>query len=791
MLGRTLSHYLIESRLGEEGMGAVYLARDLALGRQAALKVVTNALDSDLRDRFLREAEASARLQHPAIATFYESGEADGQAFIAMEYVRGRTLRELLAGGALPVDTAIALTSALLEALNHAHAAGILHRDIKPENIIVTPEGTPKLLDFGLAKALAGAAAESAATVQNLTGGRILGTVGYMSPEQLRGDDLDASSDLFAVGALLYEMASGRPAFPGAHATERIAAILTKDPAPLAGPAEAGQHHEVWPIVQRALAKQPHERYQSAAAMLSDLRALQEEGSVRPSSTLPQTLAILDFRNLSRQSDDDWIGSGVAESLSADLARVAGLTVVGREKLLATARTRADAASGDQSSDALALGSVLGCRWIVLGSYQRLGPMLRVTTQLTEVGTGDVVAAEKLDGPVDTLFNMQDRLSQAILASLNLTLPTPVAGVVVARDLQAFEYYARGRRLWQRLEKGTFQQAGELYEKAIQQEPQHAAALSGLAALHAMRFTFTTDNAELQKAANYATRAIAADPHLADPHVWLGYSLMRWNRMEEALAEERQAAELDPDNGYPPYFAGCVQLFSGHAAEAIPWFQKAVKREPPHGFAYVGLGWAHLALGNLKECQWCIERAIALEHVPGAAPTAGASGYLGECLRLLGQLPEARAACMAGIEAAERSDHMYRDTYRAVSLCALGRTALDQGDMVAAHAALTQVVAHIRGRERTLGGGFLVVQALAGLARAGDGGESFAQASRLFETRDRYNFSVLQTCDESTTLVELARAAQAFGLPADAMLVRARDAGSYEARLLLEEGVSR
>ena len=239
MLGRTLSHYLIESRLGEGGMGAVYLARDLALGRSAALKVVTNAVDADLRDRFFREAEASARLQHPAIATFYESSEADGQAFIAMEYVRGSTLRELLARGPLPVDTAIALTSALLEALNHAHAAGILHRDIKPENIIVTPDGAPKLLDFGLAKGLADAAGESDATVQNLTGGRILGTVGYMSPEQLRGEHLDAASDLFAVGAVLYEMVSGRPAFPGAHASERIAAILSKDPAPLTGPARS------------------------------------------------------------------------------------------------------------------------------------------------------------------------------------------------------------------------------------------------------------------------------------------------------------------------------------------------------------------------------------------------------------------------------------------------------------------------------------------------------------------------------------------------------------------------
>jgi tetratricopeptide (TPR) repeat protein len=257
--------------------------------------------------------------------------------------------------------------------------------------------------------------------------------------------------------------------------------------------------------------------------------------------------------------------------------------------------------------------------------------------------------------------------------------------------------------------------------------------------------------------------------------------------MDEALTEELRAAELDPDNGYPPYFAACVHQFSGQPAEAIPFFQRAVKREPPHGFAWLGLASAHQSLGNLTEAKWCVERAIALEKEPGAAPTAGASGYLGECLRLMGQLHEARAACLAGIETAERSDHMYRDTFRAVSLCCLARTALDQVDHPAAHAALTQVLAQIRGRERTLGGGYLVVQALAGLTRAGAGPDSFEEAQRLFEGRDRYNFSLLWTCNDETTLVELARAARTLSRPYRGLLERAVAAGAYEARALLEQ----
>jgi serine/threonine protein kinase len=782
VLGQTLAHYRIESRLGEGGMGTVYLARDLALGRQAALKVVANNVEPELRERLLLEAEAGARLQHPAIATFYESSEVAEGAFIAMEYVRGRTLREVLGGGPVPAGTAIAISCALLEALHHAHAAGILHRDIKPENVILTESGTPKLLDFGLAKALRAARRSDDATVANLTGGRIVGTVGYMSPEQLRGEDLEPASDLFALGAVVYELISGRPAFPGSHATERIAAILSQDPAPLAG---VTVPPALWPVIQRALTKDPAGRYQSASAMLSDLRAINEGATV--SSSLPQSLAVLDFRNLAGSSDDDWIGSGIAESVSADLSGVPGLALVGREKMLTTMRSKA-ADAINHTANALTLGSILGCRWILLGSFQRLGTALRLTSQLTDVATGEVVAAEKLDGPVDTLFEMQDRLSRAVLFSLHLKLPTPAQGVIQRRDLRAFECYARGRRLFQRLEKGTFEQARELYEQAIREEPNHAEALSGLAALHAMRFTFTTDNAELDQASDYARRSIAAEPRRADPYVWLGYALMRHGRMDEALEVVLRANDLNPDDDYPQYFAGCIQQFRGRPAAALPFLQEAVERRSLHGFAWLALGCVHQSLGNLKECEWCLERAIAIEHEPGATPTAGASGLLGDCLRLQGRLSEAREACLAGIDAAERSDHMYRDTFRGISLCCLARTALDQGDAAAAHAALIQVLAHVRGRERTLGGGFLAVQALAGLARAGDGAPSLAEAVRLFRDRDRFNFSLLWTCNDETTLVELARSARALGLPDDGMLERARDAGSYEARILLEKG---
>ena len=781
MIGRTLSHYLIEQRLGAGGMGSVYRARDLALGRDVAIKVVTDSLDEEMRERLLREAETSARLQHPVIATFFEAGRADDVAFIAMEYVRGPTLRDRLGRGPFAPDEAVAISSALLEALHHAHTTGILHRDIKPENVMLTGAGTPKLLDFGLAKALAPSATGDEGTVLDLSGDRIAGTVGYMSPEQLEGLDLDARSDLFAVGALLYELIAGRPAFPGATVTERIAAILTRDPPPLTGPGVRPPLNE---IVRRALARNRDDRYPSASALLSDLRSSSSSAALAP---LPQTLAVLDLRNLAGRADDDWIGSGVAETLTADLARVSGLTVVSRDKVLKTAR-QALAADAAGAPDLFELGGRLGCRWVLSGSYQRIGSVIRLTTTLAEVGTGRVIASEKLDGSMDGIFDMQDRLSQAVITSLSLRVPAP-AVAAESPSLSAFEYYARGRRLFQRLEKGTFDQARELYEKAVEVAPDHAAALSGLAGLHAMRFTFTTDAQELERAAEYARRSIAADPQLGDPHVWLGYALLRQGRMDEALNEERKAAELDPANGYAPYFAAAVEQFRDRPAAAIPFFQRAVTLDPPHAFAWVGLGWAHLALGSPGEARWCIEQAMDLEKKPGTAPTPGAGVYLGECLRLSGRLNDARAACLAGLDAVERSDHMYRDSFRAVALCSLARIALDSGDTAAAVAALHQVVAHLGGRPRTLGGGFLMVQALAGLARAGEDAQRYEDAVRMFTCRDRFSFSILWTCDEATTLVELGRAAIGLGRPdGPRLLAQARQAASLEARMIIEKG---
>ena len=768
MIGRILSHYRIEKPLGAGGMGEVFLARDLALGRMAAVKVLSSDLSPDARDRLFREAEASARLQHPAIATFYESGESNGTAFLAMEYVDGETLRDRLRRGPLPLGKTLSITAALLEALGHAHAAGVLHRDLKPENVMVTPDDLGKLLDFGIARVREEPeeTGEDSATEVALTApGAVIGTIGYMSPEQLKGQPLDERSDLFSLGAVLFEMLSGRPAFPGDSAAERIAAILDADRASWSSEVSA----EAAAVLSRALARDPERRYPTAAAFLADVRAL---ASGELPASLPDTLAIPDFVNLSRNPDDEWIGSGFAESLATDLARLPGVTLVARDKV-----RRASA----EGRDARELGRALGCRWVLSGGFQRVGPRLRVTAALEDGATGQSVFAEKFDGVLDDLFALQDRLATRAAEELAAgTRPRPSRP---APRIDVYERHARGRRFFHRLEKGTMDHARTLFEEAAGADPEYAPALAGLAAVHAMRFPFQTDRRELEISEVYARRAISADPELAEPRVWLGYSLCRLGRHDEAFAQESRAMELDPTSVFAPYFAAFCVVHIGRGEEGARLFQRTVELDPRHGFAWLGLGWTHLDLGRPAEARWCLERAVAIEGESGLGPTAGVAGYLGECLRRSGDLGGARAACLRGLDAVERSDNMYRDTFRGVSLCALGRTALEQRDAETAHAAFTQATAHLRGRPRALGGGHLLVQALSGLSRAGSGSAALDEALALFGNRHGYSFDVMWCCTEDLTLLELSRAAAAAGRSAEAADLRDRAiaAGSREA----------
>ncbi len=351
---------------------------------------------------------------------------------------------------------------------------------------------------------------------------------------------------------------------------------------------------------------------------------------------------------------------------------------------------------------------------------------------------------------------MQDRLAAEALRSLNLTAATPEPDASSGPHLDAYECYARGRRFYFRLEKGTFDQARELYEQAVAIDPDYAPALAGIAGVHAMRFIFTTDSKDLEASIDFARRAIAADPKIADAHIWLGYSLIRRHETEAGIEEEATAMELDPANPFAPYFRACALAFDGRSAEAVPFFQRAIDVDRKHVWSWLGLGMCHLEVGNAAEARWSLEQAVALEREHPAGPTVGVSGYLGESLRRAGDLAGARARCLEGLDAIEKSDHMYRDTMRALCLCVLGRTALEQDDVSAARAAFHQAASHLRGRPRALGGGHLLVQALAGLVRAGEDVSILEDARALFQKRSGFDFSLFWLCNDEVTAGELS-----------------------------------
>jgi TolB-like protein len=464
-------------------------------------------------------------------------------------------------------------------------------------------------------------------------------------------------------------------------------------------------------------------------------------------SPIERSVAVMTFANITREPTDDWIGTGIAESLAADLNGFVAARLVPRARV-------AGAVAADPKASPSALGTRLGCRWAVSGSFQKLGAALRVVMELTHVPTERSVFVEKVDGTLDDLFAIQDRLGERVAAGLELGERTGPSAAAAAPALGAYECYTRGRQHWIRMAKGEFDRAHELYDEAVRQEPGYAEALAGLGAVHALRFTFPTDRAELDAAIGYTGRALECDANHVEAHVWRAYALWRKDELDGALAAIERAEGHDPPGPYPPNFHACKLLSMSRPEPALPLYQKAVDLSPGFGFAWLGLGWTHERLGHPDEARFCLERAIELE-TRGFHATAGAGGYLGEVLRRAGRLDAARAACLAGLEAVEKSDHMYRDTFRAICLNALGRVSLERGEAEAARAAYQQCVLHLGGRPRTLGGGHLACQALAGLARAGGDPGALEQARRAYADRAPGDWSWLWLCEDWMTLEDL------------------------------------
>ncbi|MDX1578590.1 MAG: protein kinase, partial [Gemmatimonadota bacterium] len=586
MIGRTVSHYEILEQLGAGGMGVVYKARDTRLGRIVALKFLPPQFrDDEMRQRFLREAQAAANLDHPSICTIHDIDEApDVGPFIVMGYYAGQTLRDKLRQGPVSTELALRWARQILDGLIAAHAEGVVHRDIKPANVLVTDRDEVKILDFGLAK-VAGA-------TQVTRTGTTLGTLGYMSPEQLAGGEIGQQTDIWAFGVLLVEMLAGTSPFAGKTEGAVIHNILhgqIPEPTKL----RAGLPPELDRIVGRCLARDVGERYTSAQQVAADLDALPLPGADRSAAGLPgpasgedptlpavtavtavtaveevgevaavepepaEALAVLDFLNYSGDADTDWLSSGIAESVTVDSKKLVPMPVVARGRV-----AQAVAARGDVPRDEAAareLGETLGARWVVWGGFQRAGEALRVTAHFLDTTESEPVGSVKLDGTMTEVFELQDRIIESLADGLDVVLADSRkrrVGSPRTSDLEAFEHCARGRQLIWQLDPSNFGEAKASLEKAIEIDPSYALAYSGLGQLFSMRFIRSTDREDLDRAIENLQRATELDQELADPHLWLAYDYARLGRFEEAIAHGRQAVELDAEESMGHYFLG-------------------------------------------------------------------------------------------------------------------------------------------------------------------------------------------------------------------------------------------
>lgn len=681
MVGTTVQHYRIIERLGSGGMGEVYRADDLRLGRPVALKFLPPSLkaDPESRARLLNEAKAASMLRSPNIAVTYDIGESDGSDFIAMEYVDGETLAARLSKGPLPVREAVQAAIQTADALDEAHSRGIVHRDIKSANLMRTARGLIKVLDFGLAKIAP--AGDTDITRANMTmAGMIVGTVSYMAPEQALGKSVDHRADLFSLGVVLFELLTGRVPFEGTTPTEIIDHILHQDPPPVSRYV-SGVPPALDGIVKRALEKPPSFRYQSAREMYTDLKAVAAQLDLVAARTsrisvapAPQgtaigcCVAVMTFANITKEPADDWIGTGIAETVSSDLKNVHNLSVIGRARVYDALRNLSSDAHLNDSL-AIDIGRRLGATWVVVGGYQRLGTMIRITANFVEVATGEVQRTVKVDGRIDDIFALQDKIVYELTQGLNVALQgTEVAGIErqETRSVEAYESYARGMMNMRQATRESMDRAIGAFEEATRHDPEYANAWAALGAVYGLKGTFMSMPEMIDRAIELERRALAIDPELADAHMWLGSSLLDLGHVDEALAEIGEAIRLEPDNGQARQTrARALWIGKGDFAAAIPEFERSIELNPEYGYSYLQLSLLLAWEGQLARAEDISRHAVDLQeqYISGTAglQIVGAHGRLGYVYYLQGRYEEALKEYERELAFINSSDHALRE----------------------------------------------------------------------------------------------------------------------------------
>jgi serine/threonine protein kinase/tetratricopeptide (TPR) repeat protein len=698
--GIRLGPYEVLALLGAGGMAEVYRARDTRLGREVAIKVVSEALgaNSDFVERFEREARLVGSVTHPNVVALHDVGVYDGKPYFVTELLHGETLRTRLGKGPVPMPTALDWATQMAQGLAAAHARGIVHRDLKPENVLVTREGHVKLLDFGIAKVIAaahdpqwvdGAASHDLLqeTVSSTPGktstGFVIGTPGYMSPEQLQGDPVDARTDLFSLGAVLHELLSGQRAFPGSSAVESSYAILHHEPQPL----PTSTPPAVAQVVRRCLEKDPDRRFQSARDLAFHLEVLRapttapvvtrgstgtgvnrwwwagvavallvgvgsvlwgtalrgggvKPGAAQPAAAIP-SIAVLPFVNLSSDKEQEYFSDGITEELLDALARVKGLKVAGRASSFQFK---------GKNEDLRKVGETLGVTSIVEGSVRKQGNQVRITAELIQVADGFHLWSRTYDGDLTNVFDLQEKIARAITSELRVVLQgdqqtrlVPVA----TRNAEAYALYLQATAIFNRRDGLRFPDGIAELEQALRLDPGYARGWSRLATLWVLTPIYKPSDIQsaLAAADKAAQRAIELDPSLAEPHAVLGLALSHRRRFLESDAAYRRALDLDPDDVTANFWFATNLIIEGYVRGGNKHLDRALAVDPMYPNALNWRSLTALVEGDVDLAERLSRRA----RDAGLAYVGITGSYIAE---LRGRRQEALAGLIEGLASA-------------------------------------------------------------------------------------------------------------------------------------------
>jgi serine/threonine protein kinase/Flp pilus assembly protein TadD len=566
--------YRIDRELGRGGMATVYLAHDVRHNRRVALKVLHPELSTSIGpDRFLREIELAARLNHPHIVPLFDSGESGGHLYFVMPVVEGETLRDrLMRDGQIPLDESLQLVRGIAAALDYAHRQNIVHRDIKPENVMLQ-DGEAIVMDFGIGKAVSVAANDTLTQT-----GTVVGTPAYVSPEQAAGENrIDGRSDQYSLGCVLFEMLSGRKPFTGPTAQSVISKRFT-DPVPSLRAVFEKTPDEVEAALLRALSKEPVDRFATTAEFARALVATHlttPDGSPLQGGGAGKSIAVLPFTNMSADPEGDFFADGIADEIITALSKVKALRVV--------SRTSSFTFKG-KNDDIREIGRKLQVSTILEGSIRKAGKRLRLNAQLVRTNDSSQLWAERYDRELDDVFAIQDEIASSIVSALRVVLTEDEKKAiehVPTTNVEAYEFYLRGRQFFHQHRRRALEFAMQMFDRAIELDPGYALAHCGVADCSSFLYQYYYASQEnLNRAQSASRRALELAPHLAEAHASRGLAVSLTGQFEDAEKEFLEALRLDPKSFEAAYFYGRACSAVGKVEDAVKCFERAALVRP-------------------------------------------------------------------------------------------------------------------------------------------------------------------------------------------------------------------